>query len=161
MGGPLGNSKLGGSTSRRALVLFASLTACAGPRWPASPLRPVPSKATRGSIIGALVDWSNGEALDGDAARIVVQARSSATSTSADTLRPRPDGGFALSSLQPGEYRIAARAVGYLPLDTLCRVQAGQVDTLVLMLDAVSAGSMRVRPLEDRYAKVRPQVGRC
>jgi hypothetical protein len=161
MRGPLGNRKPGDSTSTRTLVLLASVAACSGAHWPASPLPPVPAGATRGAIVGALVDWSTGKALDGEAARIVVQARSSATAILPDTLRPRPDGSFALSSLQPGEYRIAARAIGYLSLDTLCHVEAGQVDTLVLMLDAALAGEIRARPLQDRYAKVRPGVGQC
>jgi hypothetical protein len=103
------------------------------------------------------VNWEDGTAVDARSALLVVQASSGA----ADTIHPQADGGFVLTSLAPGEYRVAVQALGYLPLDTLCRVRAREVDTLVLMLDAAVAGGIQVRPENDSYAGARPEVGRC
>jgi hypothetical protein len=78
-----------------------------------------------------------------------VAADSLAQSTA---IRTDSAGKFSFSTLLPGRYRVIARAIGYLPLDTVCQVLEGKVDTLVLVLDRAIVGRISVRPLHERPA---------
>jgi len=153
---PLGNSL---TTLRAYTVFLTGLLACGRPSWPAPPPPSVTPPPQQGAIVGTVVDWLDGKPI----ARSPNEPRIEAQSTDARWFMPTLDtrGTYAITGLLPGHYRISVRAVGYLPLNTTCEVTGGHVDTLILMLDRAAAGPVRVRPLHDRYAKVRPGGKAC
>ena len=106
--------------------------------------------------MGVVVDWLDGRPLGQQAS---VQLHRDSGGSHIATIDSA--GSYVAADLAPGSYRISVRALGYLPADTTCVVVAGQVDTLILMLDAEVAGTIRVRPATDRYAKSRPPRGAC
>ena len=108
-----------------------------------------------------LIRWSDGQPLGTHAKSVHLEIESiDGLGTS-----PQPvldsSGTYAARDLIPGRYRIAVHALGFLPVDTACQVSAGQVDTVVLMLDPAVAGTLHVRPAHDRYARVRPSGRSC
>ncbi len=106
------------------------------------------------------MSWQDGHSLR-TAPYLVVQADSPLAPPNSAVVSVDTMGTFTVPALAPGRYRIMARAIGYLPLDTTCRVERERVDTVLLMLEAEVAGPIRVRPAHDRFATVRPRVGEC
>ncbi len=155
---PLGNSM----TSLRALLALAWVAvACNCSRWPAPVLPRVTPATSTGAVVGAVVTWQNGRPIEGATVELRLQGDSSVTGATPIAIRTDATGTFSLPSLLPGEYWVGTRAIGYLPLTTLCQVEGGQVDTLILMLDVDVAGPIHVRPAHDQFAKVRPRGRHC
>lgn len=149
-------------TNLRALLSLAWVAlACNCSPWPAPVLPRVTPATSTGAVVGAVVTWQNGRPIEGATVEFRLQADSSAPGTSPIDIRTDATGTFSLPSLLPGEYWVGTRAIGYLPLTTLCQVEGGQVDTLILMLDAEGAGPIPVRPPHDQFAKVRPRGRHC
>jgi Carboxypeptidase regulatory-like domain len=149
------------TTFSAQLALTWIAVACGGSRWPTPRVPQVTPASSTGTVVGAVVAWQDGHPIEAATVELRLQTDSGLSGESPIAIRTDATGVFSMSSLLPGEYWVGTRAVGYLPLTTLCQVQAGQVDTLILMLDVQVAGPIQVRPTHDQFAKVRPRGRHC
>ena len=144
---------------RAHLFLLYSVFGCAGLHWPAQSVPLVAVDLSHGALVGTVVSWTAGEPLS--IAQVTFQPDSTLSPTPPALIPLDTMARFAIPSLAPGRYRLIARALGYIPLDTTCQVEAGKVDTLIVMLDAQVAGTLQIRSVHDPFAASRPHVGQC
>ena len=141
----LGNSV----TTLRVFPILAGLVlACHGSSWHTPAVPHVTPDAEMGAIVGAVIDRQSRDGIR--SALVGLQSLSAVSGVAPSGIRADSAGLFSFSALLPGQYRVIARALGYLPLDTLCQVQRGQVDTLVLFLNRDIVGPIEVRPLHEQ-----------
>jgi carboxypeptidase family protein len=147
MRNPLGNSM----TPLRVLPILAGLVlACHSSPWPVPAVPLVTPDSAMGAIAGAVIDRQSRDGIR--SALVDLQSLSAVSGVAPSGIRADSAGLFSFSALLPGQYRVIARALGYLPLDTLCQVQRGQVDTLVLFLNRDIVGPIEVRPRHEHTA---------
>jgi carboxypeptidase family protein len=135
--------------SLRVLPILAGLVlACHNSPWPVPAVPHVTPDSAMGAIVGAVIDRQSREGIRS----ALVDFQSLSAGGALRSIRADSAGLFSFSALLPGQYRVIARAPGYLPLDTLCQVQRAQVDTVVLFLNRDIVGPIEVRPRHEQTA---------